>query len=146
MATTPVPKGAKAVFFPMGQDETGCACAAVKLKRCDKKGQVVDGVLHRAGLPCHRIEQLQRDEGPGALEVDKAEPKPTGNGLEVEPVLVELIRQRTALGKAKYGTVLRTRNGRDATMDALQEALDMCQYLTQRVMELQDDLAEARRG
>lgn len=53
----------------------------------------------------------------------------------VEPRLISLIRQRTAIGVRKYGEPLRTNNGRDATRDALEEALDLCQYLMQRTME-----------
>ena len=71
------------------------------------------------------------------------EPAPTGSGTPVTPVLVELILQRDAMGRAKYGTPLKTRNGRDALVDALQESLDLNQYLMQRVLELQDDLAQA---
>ncbi len=78
-----------------------------------------------------------------ALVAATSQPAPTGNGTPVEPVLVELIRQRTELGREKYGTELRTRNGRDALVDALQESLDLNQYLMQRVLELQDDLARA---
>lgn len=67
---------------------------------------------------------------------------------DVEPVLVELIRQRTALGRSRYGTQLQTHNGRDCRVDALQEALDLSQYLMQRVMELEDQVRwlKAARG
>lgn len=42
---------------------------------------------------------------------------------------------RQELGRARYGTVLKTHNGRDAVIDAYQEALDLSQYLAQAVME-----------
>jgi len=64
------------------------------------------------------------------------EPMPTGRGEPVTEQLIEMLRQRSEMGVAKYGTVLRTNNGRNALMDALQESLDMNQYLMQRVMEL----------
>ena len=69
------------------------------------------------------------------------QPMPTGAGEAVEPRLVALIRERPVLGRERYGTALRTHNGRDATVDALQESLDLNQYLMQRVMELEDAVA-----
>lgn len=45
------------------------------------------------------------------------------------------IRERKAMGLAKYGTTLQAHNGRDALVDAYQEALDLCAYLTQKRME-----------
>ena len=38
-------------------------------------------------------------------------------------------------GKKKHGTYLRIHNGRDALMDAYQEAIDMVMYLKQAIME-----------
>jgi hypothetical protein len=43
------------------------------------------------------------------------------------------------MGKAKYGTELKTHNGRKALVDAYQEALDLCLYLKQALMEAQND-------
>ena len=42
---------------------------------------------------------------------------------------------RANVGKQKYGTFLETHNGRDALMDAYQEALDLVMYLKQALME-----------
>jgi len=69
------------------------------------------------------------------------EPPPTGNGA---PVITELIRDlldRDKMGTKKYGTTLRTGNGRDALNDALQEALDLVMYLKQAIME-RDTMAD----
>jgi hypothetical protein len=63
------------------------------------------------------------------------QPSPTGNGAEVTEQVVADLRARSAMGERKYGTVLRVANGRDALMDAYQEALDLCQYLKQALME-----------
>ena len=55
-----------------------------------------------------------------------------------QPVITELIRDlldRDKMGTKKYGTTLRTNNGRDALNDALQEALDLVMYLKQAIME-----------
>lgn len=39
------------------------------------------------------------------------------------------------MGLKKYGTVLQPNNGRDALVDAYQEALDLVVYLRQRIEE-----------
>jgi hypothetical protein len=65
----------------------------------------------------------------------KPQPKPVGNGeIVLEGVLNDLI-ERANFGKEKYGTYLRTNNGRDALMDAYQEALDLVMYLKQIILE-----------
>jgi hypothetical protein len=45
------------------------------------------------------------------------------------------LQARSDMGKEKYGTRLTTENGRGALMDAYQEALDLCCYLKQDIME-----------
>jgi hypothetical protein len=42
--------------------------------------------------------------------------------------VIEDMKARDHQGRAKYGTPLQAENGRDALMDAYQEALDMCVY------------------
>ena len=63
------------------------------------------------------------------------QPQPTGNGEVVYLSVVEDMRQRAELGRERYGTYLRTNNGRDALRDAYEEALDLCMYLKQMMME-----------
>jgi hypothetical protein len=48
---------------------------------------------------------------------------------------VKDLKVRAAFGFKKYGTELKTNNGRNALVDAYQEALDLCCYLKQRIME-----------
>ena len=70
------------------------------------------------------------------LNVNKKEPAPrTNDTTPVHEVLINMIRCRALEGKKKYGTHLQAGNGRDALMDALQESLDMNQYLMQVIME-----------
>lgn len=45
------------------------------------------------------------------------------------------IEERKKLGLAKYGTLLQAFNGRDALVDAYQEAIDLVQYLRQALEE-----------
>lgn len=54
--------------------------------------------------------------------------------------LIDMLRDRRELGRVKYGHSLYPNNGRDALQDAIEEALDCCQYLLQRVMELELEL------
>jgi hypothetical protein len=67
------------------------------------------------------------------------QPHPTGDGEVVVDAVIEDMRLRANHGKKLYGTYLRTDNGRDALIDAYQEALDLCVYLKQVLMERQND-------
>lgn len=49
--------------------------------------------------------------------------------------LVQLLRAREQQGIVTYGQTLTPFNGRDATQDALEEALDLAQYLRQWQIE-----------
>lgn len=49
--------------------------------------------------------------------------------------VLDNFRARAEEGKKKYGTYLKTHNGRDPLVDALQEAMDLVMYLTQAIME-----------
>jgi len=68
-------------------------------------------------------------------EATKREPMPTGDGEDVTSRVVTDLMDRSAVGAIKYGTRLKTNNGRDALTDAYQEALDLCCYLKQAIME-----------
>ena len=67
------------------------------------------------------------------------QPPPTGNGKEVLPHVVRDLTARVEWGKEKYGTVLKTLNGRAALIDAYQEALDLVMYLKQELLEKEGD-------
>lgn len=45
------------------------------------------------------------------------------------------MHERDRIGRERYGTPLQAHNGRDALVDACQEALDLCAYLRQSVEE-----------
>jgi hypothetical protein len=64
-----------------------------------------------------------------------SQPTPSGNG---SPVTVEVIKDmllRREQGMKKYGTELKTDNGRDALTDLYQELLDAVNYVKQELME-----------
>jgi len=68
--------------------------------------------------------------------VTKKEPRPKHNDSKpVYESLIEMIRERAGMGKVKHGTHLQANNGRDALMDALQESIDLNQYLMQVILE-----------
>ncbi len=68
-------------------------------------------------------------------DASNPQPAPTGNGKVVVDVVINDLRERAESGKKKYGTYLRTDNGRNALWDAYQEAIDLVMYLRQRLME-----------
>ena len=63
------------------------------------------------------------------------QPRSAGHGVEITPLVKDDLDARTAVGKATYGEPLKAHNGRDALVDAYQEALDLCQYLRQMLYE-----------
>jgi hypothetical protein len=63
------------------------------------------------------------------------EPSPTPGKTDIWPLVLEDIKARVEAGKSKYGTVLQSHNGRDALMDAYQEAIDLVLYLRQAIEE-----------
>jgi hypothetical protein len=81
----------------------------------------------------------------------KVQPMPTGNGIDVAAEVAKKLRvlgfehiaedteARIRLGEKKYGTRLKSHNGRDAMLDLYQEVLDGLNYSEQLVVENKDD-------
>lgn len=72
------------------------------------------------------------------MRPDVAIPQPQpvfDTGPRVVDMVLADLSARAAVGQEKYGTPLQPFNGRDALMDAYQEALDLCQYLRQAIYE-----------
>ena len=70
------------------------------------------------------------------------QPNPTSNEdsqIVLHKVVNDLLG-RSRSGIETYGTLLKTHNGRDALQDAYEEALDLCMYLAQVIMERDIDL------
>lgn len=65
----------------------------------------------------------------------KRELEKSDDHVKVE--IIETIGRKAiaAMGRARYGTPLQAGNGRDALVDAYQEALDLCVYLRQAIEE-----------
>ena len=63
------------------------------------------------------------------------EPLPKNGKQDVVDLVLADIQARVEMGYQKYGTKLQTFNGRDALLDAYQEALDLVMYLRQAITE-----------
>lgn len=76
------------------------------------------------------------------------EPVPKSGGEPVTPearsLFNDMLEQRERIGIERYGRSLHTNNGRDALQDALEEAIDLWQYLTQARMERESDRLNRR--
>lgn len=70
--------------------------------------------------------------------VDQPPPAPNDNP-SVHDLVIADMGQRKTLGLQRYGTLLQAHNGRDALVDAYQEALDLACYLRQAIAERDDD-------
>lgn len=67
-----------------------------------------------------------------------AEQQPSPKEGEGLPIYLEVQKDlaiRAEAGKKKYGSYLYAENGRQALIDAYQEALDLCMYLRQKIQE-----------
>lgn len=85
-----------------------------------------------------RLEDLLKVQPP-PIRTAQSEPILTDEFLAGLPDdVAEALRMRRQFGLDKYGTVLRSHNGRDPMADAAQEALDLIVYLRQAVMERPD--------
>lgn len=64
------------------------------------------------------------------------QPLPTTNDQPyVQDQVKDYIERRKQVGISRYGTALQPFNGRDALVDAFEEAVDLVQYLAQVIIE-----------
>lgn len=70
---------------------------------------------------------------PGGI-VDQPPPIPSDRAAVWDLVIADM-HERDAVGRERYGTPLQPHNGRDALVDAYQEALDLVVYLRQAIEE-----------
>ena len=79
---------------------------------------------------------LQRNELETVAGRHVEQPAPVANELPaVWPLVIMDMAARDQVGRARYGVPLQPHNGRDALRDAYEEALDLCAYLRQAIME-----------
>ena len=89
--------------------------------------------FHRGALTFFSFFEDEMSPAPTSAAIPQASPRP-GRALVLDAVLADL-KERADVGRQKYGTLLETNKGRDALMDAYQEALDLVMYLKQTLME-----------
>lgn len=65
---------------------------------------------------------------------DQPDPKHNSRPCVQDMVITDL-EERKRVGVKRYGTLLQPFNGRDALVDAYQEAMDLCVYLRQVIEE-----------
>lgn len=79
---------------------------------------------------------LQRKELETVAGKHVKQPAPVANDRPaVWPLVIMDMANRDQIGRARYGVPLQPGNGRDALRDAYEEALDLCAYLRQAIME-----------
>jgi hypothetical protein len=66
--------------------------------------------------------------------VDQPAPQPNADRGIWDLVIADM-HERDQVGRERYGTPLQAHNGRDALVDAYQEALDLVVYLRQAIEE-----------
>lgn len=70
------------------------------------------------------------------MSVVRDEPPPIPNDkVAIQDLVIRDIAERKQVGIERYGTPLQAHNGRDALVDAYQEALDLVMYLRQMIEE-----------
>ena len=66
----------------------------------------------------------------------ETQPAPVHNNtVSIQELVIRDMRDRMAHGLREYGTLLQAGNGRDALVDAYEEAVDLCFYLKQAIVE-----------
>lgn len=68
-------------------------------------------------------------------DVNRKQPEPTHEGEIVIDRVIDDLEDRRTLSIKKYGGELTTHNNRDALWDAYEEAMDLCMYLRQAILE-----------
>jgi len=64
------------------------------------------------------------------------QPAPLHNASQpIWELVIQDMHARDHVGRQKYGTPLQAHNGRDVLQDAYEEALDLCVYLRQALVE-----------
>lgn len=76
-------------------------------------------------IHCNHCREAMTTEN---LSTPQPPPKP-GTAAPTWELVIADMKARDDFGRAKYGTPLRSDNGRDHLVDAYQEALDLCVYL-----------------
>jgi hypothetical protein len=69
------------------------------------------------------------------MKASTREPMPTKGTIDILPLVISDLQERDKVGRKKYGTTLQSGNGRNALVDATQEAMDLVMYLRQELCD-----------
>lgn len=75
----------------------------------------------------------------GDFDASRHEPDPAPGQTDIGQLVLIDIQARIDAGYEKYGTKLQSHNGRNALIDAYQEAIDLCMHLRQAIEEQKTD-------
>lgn len=112
-------------------------------KKCGHEGQpvLIEKGVH-TGAYCAKcrkwIKWLGADDVVSIVHGNTAatpQQMPTDGDVRVVDHVIADIVKRSETGTKKYGTPLHTNNGRDALLDAYQEAIGLVMYLKQAIIE-----------
>ena len=71
-----------------------------------------------------------------SANLNNEQPRPAPNtSTPIWELVIADMQERDVVGRERYGTALQANNGRDALVDAYQEALDLVVYLRQAIEE-----------
>lgn len=98
-----------------------------QMTECRRCGGLFDPQMH-GECPCLK----------DVYGVKEQDPNPRGQGRTITSLVMDDLIQRTEKGINTYGQALRANNGRDALVDAYQEALDLAMYLRQAIAEQEE--------
>ena len=111
-------------------------CGSIKTT-CEEDGCLMEDKQHDCFFFIDgEIKKLlqQHEHDADELICKQTTPPHIGTTRVLDYVLADL-KSRAEMGKQKYGHYLETNNGRNALQDAYEEALDMCMYLKQKLLE-----------
>lgn len=95
-----------------------------------------DAALTRAEQAEREVERLNGYVEDYRARLSNHQPAPEPNDRPaVWDLVIADMRERDHVGRERYGTPLQPHNGRDALVDAYQEALDLAVYLRQAIAE-----------
>lgn len=95
---------------------------------CNSRRGINHGLVPKHTCTCSECDPEQT----GAVR----QPPPEHNSsTPIWELVIADMKTRDQVGRKRYGTPLQANNGRDALQDAYEEALDLCVYLKQAIVE-----------